>query len=158
MLITSTHLPVFRVRVNKGLKKLNNVFKQLWNKVTGKDKGAWGYLLTVDLAGCLPEAVNDKDHLTRWVKDLVEEIDMVADGEPWVKHYDLPTPHLSGNTVFQMITTSNITCHFNDLDNSAFIDVFSCKKFDPRLAIRQMESWLCFKKINWKFTVRTVPV
>jgi S-adenosylmethionine/arginine decarboxylase-like enzyme len=39
-------------------------------------------------------------------------------------------PEIAGITLMQMIETSNITAHFANHTNNAYIDVFSCKDYD----------------------------
>ena len=43
--------------------------------------------------------------------------------------------HTKGTSAIQFILTSNITIHTLDLLESAYVNVFSCKKFDPNVAI-----------------------
>ena len=57
---------------------------------------------------------------------------MVAYGEPQIIHFG--TGERAGYTLVQLIETSNICAHFAEHDNKAFIDVFSCKDFDPKIA------------------------
>lgn len=133
------------------------MFKFIANLFNKKNAEGWGYHLRMDVAGCDRNRIKDPEYLSDWVKNLVVMIDMEADGEPWIKHYDLPDPKLSGYTVFQMITTSNITCHFNDLDGSAFIDVFSCKEFLPINAVNHVREWFGCRHTKWDYQVRSVP-
>lgn len=93
----------------------------------------WGMQLDMALGDCLPGLVRDEVVLRRWVKELVKKIGMTAYGEPRLVHFG--EGELAGWTVEQLITTSNITAHFNDETNSAFITVFSCRQFDPDVAV-----------------------
>ena len=54
---------------------------------------------------------------------------MVAYGEPLVKHFG--EGNKSGYTLVQLIETSNICAHFVEETDDIYLDVFSCKKFDP---------------------------
>jgi S-adenosylmethionine/arginine decarboxylase-like enzyme len=40
-----------------------------------------------------------------------------------------------GYTLVQLIETSNITAHFVEETDAVYLDVFSCKKFKPSVAI-----------------------
>lgn len=93
----------------------------------------WGMQLDFALGDCIPGLVRDEVVLRRWVKQLVVEIGMTAHGEPVLVHFG--EGDLAGWTVEQLIKTSNITAHFNDETNSAFITVFSCRRFDPDVAV-----------------------
>ena len=43
-------------------------------------------------------------------------------------------PKTKGTTAIQFILTSNITIHTLDLTGIAFVNIFSCKDYDPKLA------------------------
>jgi len=85
--------------------------------------------------------------LKQWVQTLVKEIDMVPHGDPQIVHFG--DGDLAGWTVIQLITTSNIMAHFNDVDGSAYIDVFSCKPFDSNVVLDH------FNKIFEPESIRT---
>jgi len=92
----------------------------------------WGYHLLLDCAGC-NDSIKDKELITQFVKDLVTTIDMTAIGDPIIELL-LPGELNQGYSLMQLISTSNITAHFVDHDNTAYIDIFSCKEFDVELA------------------------
>lgn len=94
----------------------------------------WGQHLVLDIAGCDHEAIQSKDTVRDWVKDLVKRIDMVAYGEPVIEHFATHDPLKAGISCVQLIETSNICCHFVPHDNTAYVDVFSCKPFDVETA------------------------
>jgi S-adenosylmethionine/arginine decarboxylase-like enzyme len=89
--------------------------------------GAWGKHLILDLRGCTPQLIRCPFHITDFSSSLVKRIDMVPAGAPWVKHFG--SGNKAGYTLVQLIETSNICAHFAEEDNSAYIDVFSCKDF-----------------------------
>jgi S-adenosylmethionine/arginine decarboxylase-like enzyme len=88
---------------------------------------SWGYHFMLDCAGCNDNIAN-KEQIIKFVKDLVQRIDMTAHGEPIVE-YLLPGDPKQGYSLVQLITTSNICGHFMELDGTAYFDVFSCKDF-----------------------------
>lgn len=91
----------------------------------------WGYHLMLDCRG-MNENVTKKSQIKKFVKDLVKQIDMIAVGPPQIE-YLLPKTDNAGYSVVQLIQTSNITAHFTDT-GTAYIDIFSCKEFDPEIA------------------------
>lgn len=93
---------------------------------------AWGYHLLLDCAGC-NSRIRDKESIKQFVFDLINKIDMKAVGQPVLEHLS-PTKENTGYSLMQMIETSNITAHFVESNNTAYIDVFSCKEFDPKVA------------------------
>ena len=67
--------------------------------------------------------------IRNFAKDLVRRIDMVAFGDPQIVLFG--TGNKKGYTMVQLIETSNICAHFVEENNSMYLDVFSCKDFDP---------------------------
>jgi S-adenosylmethionine/arginine decarboxylase-like enzyme len=89
----------------------------------------WGYHAIVDAAGCDHAAITNYDRIYAFAKQLVKDIDMVAYGEPQIVNFG--SEDKAGYTLVQLIETSNICAHFvNELDEM-YLDVFSCKPFDP---------------------------
>lgn len=95
----------------------------------------WGQHLIIDLAGCPRERLSDPVHLRAWIAELVETIDMKAYGEPQVEHFAAHTYDAAGYTLLQLIETSNICAHFAENLGQAYIDIFSCKRFDESDAV-----------------------
>ena len=90
---------------------------------------------TANAVGCRKEIVKDAERPADVVSDLVEGIDMKASGAPVIEHVAQHTPEAAGYPLVQVIETSNITGHFCDLTGDAYIDVFSCKPFEPDIAV-----------------------
>jgi S-adenosylmethionine/arginine decarboxylase-like enzyme len=101
----------------------------------------WGYHLSLDLGGCDKTRITDREHLVAWVKHLVAAIDMKAYGEPECVHFAEHDPGKAGYTLTQLIETSNICGHFVDATGEAYIDVFSCKPFDPDVVAEVCAEW-----------------
>jgi S-adenosylmethionine/arginine decarboxylase-like enzyme len=96
-----------------------------------KDK-SWGQLLSVDLAGCNLNLINNKDSLKKFCSQICDEIDMIAFGEPLIQRFG--KGDLEGFSLMQFIETSSITAHMDETEKRAFIDIFSCKKFNSKKA------------------------
>jgi len=54
---------------------------------------------------------------------------MIPYGEPQVQHFG--SGNKAGYTLVQLIETSNITAHFVEETDDIYLDVFSCKPFEP---------------------------
>jgi S-adenosylmethionine/arginine decarboxylase-like enzyme len=93
---------------------------------------AWGYHLLLDCAGC-NNRITDKEHIKNFVSELVTKIDMIAVGDPVIE-FLLPGEPNQGYSLMQLIVTSNITAHFIDSNNTAYIDIFSCKDYNQDIA------------------------
>lgn len=97
---------------------------------------AWGLHLHVDLYECNPHRISDEPTIRRFVEELVDRVGMKAFGELFLKRFALDNPDAVGYTAIQAIETSDITAHFAEGDDSAYIDLFSCKPFDAIDAAR----------------------
>jgi S-adenosylmethionine decarboxylase len=112
----------------------------------------WGYHLILDCAGC-NDSIKDRNEIYKFVKDLVQRIDMVAVGEPTIE-YLLPGDANCGYSVMQLITTSNICCHFVERGNTAYFDVFSCKEFDTEVVKTTIKAYFNATSIRATFLTR----
>ena len=87
----------------------------------------WGWSTSLDLKRC-NDKMKDKADLKDYVYQVCDLIDMTRFGECQV--YKFGTGNKAGYSMLQLIETSNITGHFCDQDNSAFLDIFSCKPYN----------------------------
>lgn len=91
----------------------------------------WGHHLVLNAAGCSPLRIRCSPTITQFAKALVQRIDMVPYGSPQVVHFG--SGNKAGFTLVQLIETSNICAHFVEETNDMYLDVFSCKPFDPKI-------------------------
>jgi S-adenosylmethionine decarboxylase len=90
----------------------------------------WGYHLILDCAGADHEAISSHDTIYNFTKELVQKIDMVAYGEPQIVRFG--SGNKEGYTLVQLIETSNICAHFVEENDTFYLDVFSCKPYEPQ--------------------------
>jgi S-adenosylmethionine/arginine decarboxylase-like enzyme len=90
----------------------------------------WGRELVLDLDGCDPATISDRDALVRFAAELCERIAMTPYGDPIAVRFALDNPDAAGYSLVQLITTSSIVAHFSELRRSAYVNVFSCRDFD----------------------------
>ncbi len=114
----------------------------------------WGYHLILDCNGCDLDKVKEKQNIVNFVKDLVDQIDMQAYGEPVVEHFAAHNPNAAGHSLVQLIETSSITGHFVDKNGEAYIDIFSCKSFDIDDAKKIVDQYFKPKKIKVSYLTR----
>ncbi len=101
----------------------------------------WGQHLILDaLAGELSK-VRSGEAIATFTADLVEEIGMVAYGEPVVVHFAEHVPEAAGYSLVQLIETSAITGHFCDASGDFYLDVFSCKSFDTDRVVALVQAF-----------------
>ncbi|MEM4358980.1 MAG: polyamine aminopropyltransferase [Candidatus Bilamarchaeaceae archaeon] len=106
--------------------------------------GVWGMLASVDLIMCDSKKVESKETIEQWIIELCKLIDMKRYGEPHIVYFG-EDPRVKGYSAFQLIETSGITGHFG-IDQKtkagyAYIDIFSCKYFDPYKAAEFTKKW-----------------
>ena len=100
-------------------------------------KEPYGKELILDLHGCDTSLFN-RDDLTRFFQLLCKRIDMKAEVLHFWDDVGLPPeecqtePHTKGTSAVQFILTSTIVVHTLDLLGKVFINIFSCKEFDPK--------------------------
>jgi len=93
----------------------------------------WGKSVSIDLYSCKHSTMIDPEGLKRFIGELVKSVNMVAHGPCYVERFG--EGELLGYSAMQFIETSSITVHLDEVDNRAFIDVFSCKEFTPEAAV-----------------------
>ena len=112
----------------------------------------WGYLLSLDLHRCTPGIVKCRATIDRFARTLVHRIDMKPFGDPQILHFgDGPR---AGYTLVQLIHTSCITGHFCDESDSAYLDVFSCKPFEPKDVQKVVAEYFGPQHVTQYYTTR----
>ncbi len=95
-----------------------------------EDAIPWGLLTSLDIYGCNPEIIRDAEKIRQYVVELCDLIGMQRFGECQVVHFG-KDERVEGHSMVQFIETSLISGHFANLTNSAYIDIFSCKAYEP---------------------------
>jgi len=91
---------------------------------------AWGLLASIDLHHCNGDTIKSPELIKQFTRELCEKIDMTRHGECLVERFG--NGDLEGYSMFQFIETSCISAHFDEkVANAAYLDIFSCKYFDP---------------------------
>lgn len=94
------------------------------------DQAVWGIASSFDLYNCDPETIRDAAKIKRFVAELCDLIKMKRFGETQVVHFG-EDERVAGYSMVQLIETSLISAHFANLTNTTYLDVFSCKPYDP---------------------------
>lgn len=98
-----------------------------------EENDAWGLHTIVDLSDCDPQLIRSKEIIHQYILELCDLIDMKRFGDPTITHFG-EDKRVAGYSMFQLIETSNIAGHFANDTNTAYIDIFSCKLYDPQIA------------------------
>ena len=93
----------------------------------------WGWHLVLNLYDCKPDLITSAEVIRRFVIELCELIKMRRFGDPTLVNFG-DEPRVAGYSLVQLIETSNICGHFANESNAAYLDIFSCKAFDPQVA------------------------
>jgi S-adenosylmethionine/arginine decarboxylase-like enzyme len=96
------------------------------------DSGAWGLDAGIDAHNCNPETIRSVDKIKQFVVELCDLIGMKRFGECTVVGFG-EDERVAGLSMTQFIETSLVSGHFSDQTNTAYIDVFSCKYYDPQV-------------------------
>ncbi len=101
----------------------------------------YGLELVIDASGCNPERFT-RENIEAFMIELCDRIDMErawdVEKEDYLVPYfwdeinggSTPEPHLKGVSCVQFIETSNIVIHTLSMLHVAFLNIFSCKKFE----------------------------
>ena len=90
----------------------------------------WGVASAIDIYECDPDKIRDADLIKRFVAELCDLIEMKRFGETQVVHFG-EDEKVAGFSMVQLIETSLISAHFANQSNATYLDVFSCKTYDP---------------------------
>jgi S-adenosylmethionine/arginine decarboxylase-like enzyme len=92
----------------------------------------WGMMAVIDLHDCDRARLADPDAIRRFVPDVIDAIDMVPHGPLHLERFG--EGELEGWSAMQFIETSSLTIHADEFSGRCYVDVFSCKSFEPELA------------------------
>jgi S-adenosylmethionine/arginine decarboxylase-like enzyme len=98
----------------------------------GQGCAPWGMLAALDLHGCDSGRLADPDAIRGFFPALVAAIGMRAHGPLALERFG--DGELEGWSAMQFIETSSITVHADEVWGRCFVDVFSCRRFDPEVA------------------------
>ena len=116
-------------------------------------KNVWGLLTSVDLYDCNPELIRDAEAIKRYVNELCQLIEMKKFRDTQVVDFG-EDERVSGFSMTQLIETSLISGHFANLTNAAYIDIFSCKYYDPQVAADFTQKFFQAKEIKIHYILR----
>ena len=101
-----------------------------WGKEADGDQ-PWGLLSSVDIRNCNPDTIRSAEKIEAFVVALCDRIKMRRYGDCQIVHFG-EDEKVAGYSMTQLIETSLVSGHFANASNTAYIDVFSCKFYEPR--------------------------
>ena len=106
----------------------------------------YGKELILDIHECDPRSFT-RESIEQYFKELCDLINMERCELYWWDDHEVPgnekqtEPRLKGTSAVQFILTSNITIHTLDLMGNVYLNIFSCKDFDSRVAADLSKKW-----------------
>ena len=116
------------------------------DNVPGLMPGKYGIELILDLHDC-DESKFTRDSITEYFERMCVLIDMQREDlhfwdDEGVPEEDKQTsPHTQGTSAVQFILTSSIVIHTLDQLRAVYINIFSCKGYDPIVAEKFSAEW-----------------
>ncbi len=115
----------------------------------------WGLMVSIDLKDCDHAKISDGKYIEQFAKDLAEYIDMKRYGEPMVVFFG-DHPKVQGYSLVQLIETSQISGHFAEDTDRAFVDIFSCKEFPPEKTAEYTKEYFGAKEMQYAIAFRDI--
>ncbi len=106
----------------------------------------YGSELILDLHDCDPATFN-RESIEQYMIALCDEIDMEREDLHFWDDVGVPLaerqtgPHTTGTSAVQFILTSTVVIHTLDLLRRVYVNIFSCKDFDPNTAEALTVEW-----------------
>lgn len=141
---------------NNGFEKMVPVFEDRTHlyalswKTKFEKSNAWGLLTSIDIYNCAQELVTSADAVRRFVAGLCDLIEMKRFGDTTVVNFG-QDKRIAGFSMTQLLETSLVSGHFANATNTAYIDIFSCKFYEPRQAAEFAIEF--FKGSNYRMQV-----
>jgi S-adenosylmethionine/arginine decarboxylase-like enzyme len=114
---------------------------------------AWGILTSVDIHECDPGLIRSASAIKDFVIQLCDLIEMKRFGEPVIVHFG-EDERVAGYSMTQLIETSLISAHFANQTNNIYLDIFSCKYYDPQKAAEFSRNFFKGKDANINVVLR----
>jgi S-adenosylmethionine/arginine decarboxylase-like enzyme len=117
------------------------------------EEHVWGISSSIDIYECDPETIRSADRIRQFVIELCELIEMERYLDTLVVHFG-EDERVSGFSMVQLIETSLISAHFANQTNTTYLDVFSCKPYDPDLVAEFAQKFFGGKRCISQFNFR----
>ena len=132
---------------------------QKLDKNSGLMHDKYGIELILDLHGCDTSKFTRKS-ISQYFEELCILIDMQREELHFWDDIGVPdeekqtSPHTQGTSAVQFILTSSIVIHTLDQLKAVYINIFSCKFYDPKVAEKFSVEWFSAKDHSARFIDR----
>ena len=113
----------------------------------------WGLSSSIDLHSCNASTIRSEEEIKKFVIELCNLIEMKRYGECVVINFG-EDPKVAGFSMTQLIETSLISAHFANQSNNVYLDVFSCKYYDPEVVAEFAKKYFEAQSCNMKYALR----
>lgn len=114
----------------------------------------FGVELILDLYDCDPASIRSARKLREFVDQMCRLLQMKKFGKTLTPYFGLNAPHTAGYSLLQFIETSSITGHFSELTNTAYLNIFSCRPFDAKMAETFSKTYFGAKRVRRRLVQR----
>ena len=127
--------------------------------MNSKEEKPYGFELILDLHGCDVGRFTRKS-IEEYFVAVCNAIGMEREDLHFWDYEGVPAEeisneaHLSGTSAVQFITTSNIVIHTLDKLKAAYVNIFSCKRYDKKIAEQITKEWFGAKDCRTHFIER----
>lgn len=123
-------------------------------KIDENKNKIYGMELILDIHNCDPEIIKSRKKIFEFSKKICKIIKMKPYGRPFIKRFGFGKDFTAGYSLVQLIETSSLTGHFSELWDRAYINIFSCKLFNHKIALKFTKKFFNAKKIKGKILIR----
>jgi S-adenosylmethionine/arginine decarboxylase-like enzyme len=117
-------------------------------------ENVFGWELLLDLYECDPEKLTSREAIADFAVRVCDLLEMRRFGDPVIEHFGYEKPETVGYSLVQLIETSSIVGHFSEFKRSAYIDVFSCRPYDPDAVVRFTQGFFGAQRVVKRFIER----
>jgi S-adenosylmethionine decarboxylase len=121
--------------------------KKVDSKSASVERPPWGILTCIDLYECDPQIIRSAEAIKKFVAELCDLIEMKRFGETQVVHFG-EEDRVAGFSMTQLIETSLISAHFANQSDTTYLDVFSCKPYDPDVVAQFAKKFFKAKRVK----------
>jgi S-adenosylmethionine/arginine decarboxylase-like enzyme len=119
-----------------------------------KKSKIYGKELILDLYDCDPKVIRSKKKILEYSNKICNLIKIKKYGKPICERFGFSQDFTVGYSLVQLIESSSITAHFSELWNRAFINIFSCKIFNDKVATDFTKKFFKAKRIKKRVLIR----
>ena len=117
------------------------------------DTKSWGLSASLDCRECDPQMIRSKELIEKYIYELCDLIEMKRFGDPVIVFFG-EDPCVEGYSMTQLIETSLVSGHFANQTNTAYIDIFSCKLYNPVIAAEFTQRYFKSRECKLGFSFR----